>query len=172
LIRTALLSILLLSACITEEAARRDKYYDDHFAYFERVGVWVITCTDYIGRDDGTIRPYNSCSLRKAKQRGTFEGGNALVVTAFDGRQMIVGPPGDRYCRSQPRSRVIDGAFVQNWPMVNQIEALKSGARYSEEFMPKKWPECWILVRTASLAGFSDAHLRFEEIARARGALW
>ena len=163
--------LFLLSGCVTENDVRRDAALAREFAHFERVGAWVITCRDFHRKPDGSVLPDSSCSLRRTFNPETGEGGNALVVTAAYGRQAIVAPPGDRFCRVQPVARFVDDFSIRTLPDDRQIADLHTGRVYSEEYMPRRWPECWIVVRKARLDGFSSAHARFEAVAQARGLL-
>lgn len=168
----SLVLVASLAACVTEADVKRDERLRRDYAHFERVGPWVITCTDFRQAANGKMVPYNSCSLRRVFNRRTGEGGNALVVTAVHGREVIVAPPGDRHCHRQPTQRMIDQVPVRLLPYDRQIGLLHSGRVYAEEFMPRTWPECWIVVRKARLDGFTAAHERFRLVARGRGALW
>ena len=170
--RLARLCLILAGLLVSPMTQAQDRPFVNEFAYSERVGKWVIDCTNYARKLNGKILPYNSCILRREQHPDSLKGGNALIITAAYGVEWIYPAIGDRHCDKQPRARLVDNIYITNMSVARQIELLRRGQVYTEEFMPRKWPECWIVVRKAPLDGFEAAYVRFREVARERGALW
>lgn len=172
MIRSVIFVLAVAAGFSASTTHAQDRPFFDDYAYTEFVGRWVINCTNYARRLNGKMFPYNSCILQRVLEPGTLTGGNALIIIIADGFERIQQAEGDRFCDQQPRARLVDDIYISNLPIDRQIALLRQGEVYSEEFMPRKWPECWIVVRKAPLEGFERAYTRFLEVARERGALW